>query len=340
MPRYVTRRQVAQFRAAFGGEIDSLVAIYRRAAAEALDILSQAAATLASRQRAMALLRQYEEVLVRLGDESAAWIAANVPGAYQRGMAFGDQGARGVRLAGFKAGKPQRALFAQVHQEAVAAIAEEMQRTTAFALAQIGRRANDLFRRVGIQEAARGIAEGKTRVQVSREIKGRLLAEGKLKFTDKLGRDWDLDRYAEMVARTTTRQAMTEGTINRLQEHNIQLAQVSTHHAADFCIYYEGVIVSLTEEPIGGYPPLSAINGGPPFHPNCRHVLTPFVLALATPKERQAGEAKLVPLQGTPASLQRLFTKQFPQRARAEGKRIQQEAAVTRRKAAKRQKAA
>jgi len=37
-----------------------------------------------------------------------------------------------------------------------------------------------------------------------------------------------------MVARTTTRDAMTLGTINRLREHGIQLAQVSAHHAADF----------------------------------------------------------------------------------------------------------
>jgi hypothetical protein len=44
------------------------------------------------------------------------------------------------------------------------------------------------------------------------------------------------DPYAEMVARTTTREAMTEGTIDRLHEHGITLAQVSAYNAPDFCI--------------------------------------------------------------------------------------------------------
>ena len=338
----ISKRKIEEFRAAFtGGEIDTLVAVYRRAAAEALTILSDAAETLGSRRRAQALLRQYHQVLSELHDESAAWISANVPEAYQAGVAFGDQGVKGVRRAGINLGKPQKAVFAQVHREAVAAIVQEMQGVTDAALAQIGRRVDDVFRKVGVQEVARGIAEGKTRLEVGRQIESRLVAEGQLKFTTKpwkdrygkfhKGQDWDLDRYTEMVARTTTRQAMTEGTVNRLAEHNIQLAQVSAHNAADFCIYYENVVVSLTGETESGYPPLSAINGGPPFHPNCAHVLTPFVLALATSKEQAAGKIEPELLDETPAMLQRRFTKQFPARARAEGKRIRQEGAITRR---------
>jgi hypothetical protein len=177
-----------------------------------------------------------------------------------------------------------------------------------------------------MRAVAQGIAEGKTRIQVSRDLKGELLAKGKLKFTDRLGRDWDLDRYTEMVARTTTRQAMTEGTVNRLQEHNVQLAQVSAHKAADFCIYYEGVIVSLTGEPVMGYPPLSAINGGPPFHPNCAHVLTPFVLALATEQEQQRGGIEARYSYKSPGQLQNVFRQEFAGRARAEAKRIRRAA--------------
>jgi hypothetical protein len=60
---------------------------------------------------------------------------------------------------------------------------------------------------------------------VSRRIRERLLREGDPVFLDRRGRVWDLDRYAEMVARTTTREAMTEGTVKRLREHGIQLAQ-------------------------------------------------------------------------------------------------------------------
>jgi hypothetical protein len=37
------------------------------------------------------------------------------------------------------------------------------------------------------------------------------MAAGRPAFVDALGRRWPLDRYAEMVARTTTQQAMTQG---------------------------------------------------------------------------------------------------------------------------------
>ena len=127
---------------------------------------------------------------------------------------------------------------------------------------------------------------------------------------------------------------MTQGTPQRLREHGIQLAQVSAHNAADFCIYYENVVVSIGDEPHPVYPPISAIEGGPPFHPRCVHVLTPFVEGLATPAELERGKIDPDLLDKSPAELQRRFRGEFPARAQAEGRRIGQAAA--RRPAARR----
>jgi hypothetical protein len=344
MPPPIGRRRIEEFRRAFGGEIDSLAALYRNAAAEMMRVLGDASATLFARQRAIAHLRQYQTILADLRDEAAAWIETNIPRAYHIGLEFADEGARNIRKAGINLGRRQREVFSQVHREAAQAILEELLRTTDFALAQVGRRANDVFRRVGVEEVAKGIAAGKTRIEVTRQIKERLLREGRPDFVDKLGRQWDLDRYAEMVARTTTREAMTQGTINRLREHRIQLAQVSAHNAADFCIYYENVIVSIGEESHPVYPPISAIGGGPPFHPNCVHVLTPFVERLATDEEKKAGIISPDLLNRSPAELQRRFRKDFPGRATAagrgaaarrrtgEGRQSRREAAITARR--------
>jgi len=300
---------VQEFRRAFEGEVESLAALYRNAAADMLEVLADASTNMLSRQRALAHLRQYQVVLANLRDEAAAWIEMNIPRAYSIGLQFADLGIRNVRRAGINLRRREREVFSQVHREAVAAIVEEMLRVTDLALAQMGRRVDDLFRRVGIEEVAKGIVEGKARIEVSRQIKERLLREGKPVFLDRRGRPWDLDRYSEMVARTTTREAMTQGTINRLREHGIQLAQVSAHNAADFCIYYENAIVCIGEEPHPVYPPISAIGGGPPFHPNCVHVLTPFVERLATVKEKEAGMVPPQVLNRTPAELQRRYRK-------------------------------
>jgi len=311
---------VEEFRRAFEGEVESLAALYRNAAADMLEVLADASANMLSRQRALAHLRQYQVILANLRDEAAAWIELNVPLAYDVGIRFADLGIRNIRRAGINLRRREREVFSQVHREAVAAIVEEMLRTTDYALAQIGRRADDLFRRIGVEEVAKGVVEGKARIEVSRRIKERLLREGRPVFLDRRGRPWDLDRYSEMVARTTTREAMTQGTINRLREHGIQLAQVSAHHAADFCIYYENVIVSIGPEPHPVHPPISAIGGGPPFHPNCVHVLTPFVERLATQKEKESGIVSPDLLNRTPAELQRRYSQGRRRLVRVEGR--------------------
>jgi len=267
-------------------------------------------------------------VLADLGDEAAAWIELNIPRAYDVGLEFADEGIRSIRRAGINlrrrdrtiTGRRERDVFSQVHREAARAITESMLQTTDAALAQIGRRVDDVFRREGMLAVARGIAAGRARIDVSRELEQRLIAAGRPTFVDALGRQWPLDRYAEMVARTTTREAMTQGTINRLREHGVTLAQVSAHNAEDFCRYYENAIVSLDgSHPV--YPPISAINGPPPWHPNCIHVLTPFVERLATDEEKKRGIISPDLLNKPPAELQRRFRKEFPGVARAAGKR-------------------
>ena len=292
MPPPIGRRRVEEFRRAFTGEINSLAALYRDGAADMMDVLADAATLAGQRGRAVALLRQYQTILADLGDEAAAWIEFNIPRAYDIGLEFADEGVRNIRRAGINlrrrgttvVGRREREVFSQVHREAARAIMESMLQTTSAALVQIGRRVDDVFRREGMLAVARGIAAGRARIEVSRELEQRLIAAGRPTFVDALGRQWPLDRYAEMVARTTTREAMTQGTINRLREHGVTLAQVSAHNAEDFCRYYENAVVSL-DGPHPVYPPITAINGGPPFHPRCllpgqrvttRHGLVPI----------------------------------------------------------------
>jgi hypothetical protein len=323
VPQPISRQRVREFREAFSGEVDSLAALYRNAAADMMDVLTDAAAFAGQRARAAALIRQYQTILADLNDEAAAWIEMNLPRAYGAGLEFVDGCVADYRRAGINlrprgsgaTGRTEREVFSQIHREAIRAVTESMLDVVSKAAQQIGRRVDDVFRREGIRAVAQGIAEGRARVDVSREIERRLIAAGRPDFVDKLGRHWPLDQYAEMVARTTTREAMTQGTINRLREHGIQLAQVSAHHAADFCVYYENVIVSIGDEPHPVYPPISAINGGPPFHPRCVHVLTPFVERLATEEEKKAGLTAPEILSRSPAELQRRYRKDSGKRA-------------------------
>ena len=288
IPR-VTAQLLAEYRARFVGELDSLTAIYRQAAARQLAVLANAASSVAARRQARALLAEHHEILNDLNDQTAAWLEEHLPNAYRLGQQHTDSMLEGV---GINLGQSSPRVFATVHRQAVAAIATEMRRQVEFATAQIGRRVDDFFRKAGVQETAQGIAAGLTRKQISRNIQARLQREGITKFTDRIGRDWDLARYTEMVARTTQREAMTQGTLSRSREHGVELVTIPRQPASDFCAYYQGGIYYIGEGEHSVYPSLDSIGGPPPFHPNCEDVIAPFIVEFATPAELERGKVK------------------------------------------------
>lgn len=143
----------------------------------------------------------------------------------------------------------------------------------------IGRRINDPYRRVALETVAQGLVGLDTRGQVSAALVRNLIREGVTDavtgFVDRAGRRWPLDVYAEMVARTTTREATTRATVNRLREGGLALVTVSHHeHKADECSKYDGKTFAMTAAAAAAenVPRLTEL---PPFHPRCRHVLTP-----------------------------------------------------------------
>lgn len=140
----------------------------------------------------------------------------------------------------------------------------------------IGRRQDDPYRREGLEAVAQGIAKLDTRPQVAAHLTRRLIDNGVTDaltgFVDRAGRRWSLETYAAMVARTTTREAMTAATVNRMAEHEVDLVTISEHsHASDECDPYDGQTFSLN----GATPGYDVLDVLPPFHPNCAHVMTP-----------------------------------------------------------------
>lgn len=143
----------------------------------------------------------------------------------------------------------------------------------------IGRRLNDPYRKLALETVAQGVVNLETRRQVSAHLARRLISEGVTDavtgFIDRSGRRWPLDVYTEMVARTTTREAMTRATVNRLLEGDNPIVTIDSHeHKADVCSPYDGQTYALTTTAATkhGLPVLDRL---PPFHPRCKHVATP-----------------------------------------------------------------
>lgn len=205
-------------------------------------------------------LAEVRKVLVELQTGAIPKATALVGTAYVQGATYVDE-ALGTTGA-----------FAGVHRQAVETLADNMANGLNEAASTVGRQAEDVFRSVGLKESALGLLEGVARKDVSKSMVDNLVHEGVTSFVDKAGRRWSLGAYAQMVARTTTREAVSVGTANRLVENGHDLVTISRHaHDNDECSDYEGKTFSLSGND-STYPELDRM---PPFHPNCVHVLTP-----------------------------------------------------------------
>lgn len=166
--------------------------------------------------------------------------------------------------------------FSGGHPRALNQLALEATTRLDVARATIGRRVDDAYRAAALQEIGIGIAEGAARREVSAALQERLtrnrITDALTGFVDAGGRRWQLDVYTRMVARTTTREAMTAGTRNRMGEVGQDLVTISDHGTqCDICGPYEGETYSAA----GATPGYEVLDEWPPFHPNCEHYAIP-----------------------------------------------------------------
>lgn len=132
---------------------------------------------------------------------------------------------------------------------------------------------NDAIRQQIQAKIGLGRLTGESIRDIKNAVKKTLSDRGFKVLLDRGGRQWTLDRYAEMLARTHVIRANTQATITRAAEFGIDIFEVSSHGATDaLCAPHEGVFYSLSGTS-KNYPPLAG--NEPPYHPNCAHTLIP-----------------------------------------------------------------
>lgn len=263
-------------RAFYDIRIQQLTAIYRDSQAELKRIVRSADSTDFAVARANELLAQTREEIRKLDFFSRRWVSRNVPAAYRRGAEFAQERLRALNVA------RRVDLGAQIHRTAVNVVADQMTLDLLTANGTIARQVGDFLRRTQqkyLEERqinkniAQGLVQGESRRTTSdrlyQDLRDRMRED---KFIQIRGRNYEPKSYAELVARTRTREATTKGTINSTLQYGLDLVQVSVHEGpCDICRPFQGKIYSISGAD-QDFPPLKE---EPPFHPNCRHVLVP-----------------------------------------------------------------
>ena len=173
------------------------------------------------------------------------------------------------------------ASFTGVQADAVRTLEDAILGKLDTARRTVGRQVEDVYAKAGRRAVMRGLlgAEGSPRAAAA-DLTADLRRRGVTGFVDRAGKRWALDSYAEMAIRTTTREAVVQGSMDRMASHGIDLARISSHASScSICLPWEGRLISLSGQTVEyeGEAVADASNV-PPFHPRCRHSLAPVVV--------------------------------------------------------------
>jgi hypothetical protein len=267
----------AEAQAYLAQQIAEMRAVYTEAQRQLELELAKATATDFARFRANEHLKQIRAIIAALDAEARDLAEKVTPIAYERGAEIGVDG---LRRQGIPA---DLNMGNKIHTKGVAVLTDSLTTDLLTANGSLRTQAERWIRRTqlaGNQDRelteliAQGVARGETRKQTSNRIRDALvkeLGEGAKVVVN--GRKFDPDYYAELVARTRTREAVTQGSINTGVEYGVDLYQVSFHASScPVCVPFQGKVFSLTGG--DGFPQLEK---RPPYHPQCGHVLLAYV---------------------------------------------------------------
>lgn len=212
------------------------------------------------------LLQRVQQIRADLLKGSRTWCTEAIPDSYMRGMDWADKDPlmSGKAIPG----------FGSIHQQAAQVLAENTYSRLEDVDHVIGRKVGDLARSISLEASKGSVLGYQTTKQAAKRIRQDLVDHGITGFVDKAGHQWDLGRYAKVLAQETTNGAFRQGTINRFQEHGHDLVRISTHSGScTRCIPWQGRTLSLSgNDP--DYPSLAEAQGAGLLHVGCLHVLS------------------------------------------------------------------
>ncbi|MEK4701983.1 phage minor capsid protein [Solibacillus sp. FSL R7-0668] len=137
-----------------------------------------------------------------------------------------------------------------------------------------------IYRDIVTKTTAKVLAGVTTPQQARVEVARQWAEHGVPALVDKAGKKWSTEAYVNTVVRSMSNKVATEMQLKRIEEHGIDLIEVSSHlDARPKCAADQGRIYSLSGKS-KKYPAWSSTSFGEPdglLGINCRHVIYPFI---------------------------------------------------------------
>ena len=243
----------------------------------------------------VASLKRVQEILTRMTTEADEYVPKMIESYFYTAeqiasAAGGYSNAMSLTVA-------QTAIVEQLVNNLLADIDEAAQ--TAFKSAEnylnVGRKEDDLFRKLALELTANKEAGVASRQTVQNMMAAELNAKGVTAFVDKAGREWSLESYCSMATRTTGRQAQVAAALTADDWDLWEIVKIGS--TCPLCSAYEGRVYSKSgTDP--DYPPLAMAFGKIDpvgsndlsntwlnLHPNCLHTLIRYTTAGKSEKQ-------------------------------------------------------
>lgn len=271
--------------------IDKLVKDYQKTYLYILQRLQYQIDNGLSERQSVMMLKEIQNQLGLLDEKAYKWCFELLPEYYYTALKSIDNQVGLMVGAGISnVGVISGTSLIMLHKKAVEAASRDLYKDLAKNTTFMNDQAKKIIREHMAELLTRMTMTGESQKRIKRELRKNLIRDGITSFVDAGGKSWTIPNYASMAVRTKSRILHHEGTFNRLKEYgdkypdakkNFDLVQVSRHNSKCWCGKYEGMVFSISGEHTD-YPSVEQLPNRPypTFHPNCKHVLLPFIEAL------------------------------------------------------------
>lgn len=271
--------------------LDLLVRIYSDAAQEIIDMLGDL--SIAEATRKAAIYNQIVHILQKLREAAVEFGQVEI-------VRFFEEADKAAIEALKTVTKVDRA-WTRANEEAVESLARAITQDISGALESVKVLAAKVMRGTSLPgnldaeartAVARGMAQGEATRQIAPKVASAIRTyakDGMISIVGKDGRSrrYNLDYYSALVAHQARRQATTLATITRALQNDYDLVRISPNPSTigDYCDLFRGRVFSISGTH-DYFPPLADTpNGGPPFHPWCKHTASIFVPGMYSEEE-------------------------------------------------------
>lgn len=225
--------------------------------------------------------------LVGANAVATAHLAVATAKAWNRGAAIAEADVARAVIGGLRAAVPLQASLEAITLEAAGSLQKLHQRTL--------RAVPDAYREVVRAVAPQVLTGLYTQRQAAQLALDKLAAKGLTGFTDARGRNWGLDTYAEMAARTACTRAAVDGHMGRLAGRGFTLVLVEDiPQECAVCRPFEGKVLSTAGDDPAAFTTMDDARARGLFHPGCRHatgLYQPGITKLPTNTADPVGDA-------------------------------------------------